>query len=225
MNRSRPAAWMMLAVFLALGMFARADDAPPKDMPLVFEEDFTKGAQRWEPTDSSAWKVTKTDKGQAFNQFKLSAYKTPHRSPFNMALVKDLSVTDFVLEAKALSTGKDAPHRDMCVFFGYQDPAHLYYVHLAKAADPHANQIFIVNGADRVKISKTTTKGTPWDDKWHNLKIVRRVEPGTIEIYFDDMKTPIMTAEDKTFAWGRVGVGSFDDSGMWTAIKVWGKKK
>ena len=130
-----------------------------------------------------------------------------------------------MLEAKLQSTAADVPHRDMCLFFGYQDPAHLYYVHMAKAVDDHANQIFIVNGADRVKISKTTTKGTPWDDNWHNVKIVRKVEPGLIEIYFDDMKTPVMTAQDKTFTWGRVGIGSFDDTGNWSEVKVWGKKK
>jgi hypothetical protein len=33
-----------------------------------------------------------------------------------------------------------------------------------------------------------------------------------------------MTARDKTFAWGRVGVGSFDDTGDWTAIKVHGTR-
>ena len=216
---------VLLPAVLALGHFARAGDGPQTDLPLVFQEDFTKGAQRWQPTDSKAWKVVSTDKGQVYNQFKNSDFKPPHRSPLNMALVKDLTLTSFVLEAGVLSTGKDSPHRDMCLFFGYQDPAHFYYVHMAKAADDHANQIFIVNGADRKKISKTSTKGTPWDDNWHNVKITRAIDSGAIEIYFDDMTSPIMTAQDKTFAWGRVGIGSFDDSGNWRDIKVWGKKK
>jgi hypothetical protein len=96
---------------------------------------------------------------------------------------------------------------------------------LRKAADDHANQIFIVNNDARKKISATSTKGTPWTDKWHHVKIVRHVENGSIQIFFDDLKTPIMTAEDKTFTWGRVGIGSFDDSGNWDDVKVWGKKK
>jgi hypothetical protein len=33
-----------------------------------------------------------------------------------------------------------------------------------------------------------------------------------------------MTATDKTFAWGQVGVGSFDDTGNWTDVKVYGTK-
>jgi hypothetical protein len=196
-----------------------------KKLPLLFEENFEKGAERWQPTDAKAWKFVKTDKGSAYSQFQLSKYKTLHRSPFNISLIKDVKVTDFVFEVKAQSLGKDVPHRDMCVFFGYQDPAHFYYVHMAKAMDDHANQIFIVNGADRVKISTKTSKGTPWDDKWHHVKVVRKVDTGAIEIYWDDMKTPIMTATDKTFTWGQVGIGSFDDAGNWTDVKLYGTKK
>lgn len=193
-------------------------------LPLLFADEFAKGADRWQPSDARAWKIVKADKGSYYSQFAQSKIKTPHRSPFNFSLVKDLKVTDFVLEAKVLSTGKDGDHRDMCLFFGYQGPAHFYYCHMAKKADDHANQIFIVNGADRVKISTKTTKGTPWDDQWHNVKVVRKVADGGIEIYWDDMKTPIMTATDKTFTWGQVGVGSFDDSGHWADVKVFGTR-
>jgi hypothetical protein len=98
----------------------------------------------------------------------------------------------------------------------------LYYVHLGKKADEHANQIFIVNGADRKKISLTSTDGTNWDDNWHNVRVVRKVKDGTIEVYFDDMQKPVMTAKDTTFAWGRVGVGSFDDTSDWDDVKVEG---
>jgi hypothetical protein len=198
-----------------------ADD--PK-RPLLFTDDFEQGADRWQATDAKAWKIVKTEQGCHYNQFQTSKYKPTHRSPLNIALVKDLRVTDFVLEAKVQSTGKDVAHRDMCLFFGYQDPAHFYYVHIAKQADDHANQIFIVNGADRVKISKTSTKGTPWNDGWRRVKIVRRVADGHIAIYFDDMKTPIMTAQDKTFVWGQVGIGSFDDTGNWDDVRISGER-
>ena len=162
--------------------------------------------------------------GKAYSQFKQSAYKPPHRSPLNFALVKDLVLTDFVLEAKAQSTARDYPHRDLCLFFGYQDPRHFYYAHLARRTDDHANQIFVVNGADRRKISTRTTPGTRWTAGWHHLRVVRRSGDGTIEVYFDDLKTPAMTARDRTFLYGQVGVGSFDDTGNWTDVRVHGIK-
>lgn len=213
---------MRSCIFVAMISFIPSVSAQEK---LVdFHEDFSKGADRWEPTDAAAWKIEKLDKVFAYYQFQQSKYKGPHRSPFNISLIKDLVLGDFTLSAKLQSTGKDVPHRDMCLFFGYQDPGHFYYVHIGKLGDDHANQIFIVNGADRKKISTKTTPGTAWTDGWHNVRVARRVHDGSIEIFFDDMKTPIMTAQDKTFTWGRVGIGSFDDTGKWTDIHVSGTR-
>ena len=202
----------------------RVADEKPTKAKLLFEDDFSKGAGRWEPSDAKAWKVIDTGKGKAYSQFRQSDYKPPHRSPLNFALVKDLVVGDFVLEARVRSTVRDYDHRDMCLFFGYQDASHFYYVHFGKKTDDHANQIFIVNGGPRRKISTKTSDGTPWDDAWHPVKVVRRISDGSIEVYFDDMNTPVMTARDRTFLRGRVGVGSFDDTGDWTKVKVYGTR-
>lgn len=194
------------------------------DGPVVLTEDFEHGADRWEPKDNKQWKIKRGDNGHVFSLFdKKGSYKPPHRSPVNICLLKDVTVGDFQLTAKVLSTHPDYGHRDSVIVFGYQDPAHFYYVHLATKADDHANQIFIVNGADRKKISLTTTPGTQWDDHWHTLRVVRQVKEGTIEIYFDDLKKPVMTAQDKTFAWGRVGIGSFDDTSDWDDIELRGE--
>jgi hypothetical protein len=50
---------------------------------------------------------------------------------------------------------------------------------------------------------------------------VRDSNSGTIELYFDDMETPIMVAEDKTFTEGYIGFGSFDDLGKVDNIRIW----
>jgi len=192
------------------------------ELPVVFQEDFENGADHWKPTDAAAWKIVEVDGGHAYSQFQKSNYEPPHRSPFNFALVKGHSVGDFELTARVHSTTRDYPHRDVCLVFGYQDPAHFYYVHLGKQTDDHANQIFIVNDAPRIKISTKTTPGTNWTESWHNVKIVRRVADGTIEVYFDDMKSPVMTAVDSTFVWGRVGLGTFDDTGEYDDITLRG---
>ena len=152
---------------------------------------------------------------------KRSDYKPPHRSPLNIALREGLMLEDFVLTAKVKSTHPSYGHRDLCFFFGYQDPAHFYYVHLGQETDDHANQIFIVNGKPRVKISTKTTEGTPWQDNtWHLVKIIRKASTGDIAVYFDDMSSPIMEANDTTFTKGLFGIGSFDDTGMWDDIEI-----
>ena len=188
------------------------------EMPELLKEDFEAGAGRWEFTDPAAWKA----EGGTLQLHGKSKYAPPHRSPLNIALLKDVVVGDFVLEARCRSTGRDVPHRDLCLIFGYQDAGHFYYSHLGRTTDPHANQIFIVNGAPRTKISKTTTDGTPWTDEWVRVKVVRKAEEGLIEIYWNDMTTPAQTAKDTTFRWGRIGLGSFDDTGHWDDVVLRG---
>lgn len=202
-------------------------DAPPAEMlglPRQFFADFESAdVTPLEFTDADAWAV----KGQGENHVlaltvRRSDFEPPVRSPYNRALVKNVSLSDTVIDVDVQSTITDYNHRDLCLFFNYQDPSHFYYVHLGKKADPHANQIFVVNGAPRLAISKTTTDGTPWTDEWHHARVVRRAESGAIEVYFDDMTAPAMTAVDKTFTSGRVGVGSFDDAGAFDNLAVYG---
>lgn len=214
-----------IALFAASVLLATALHADQPELSLLVEEGFEDGAKAWQPTDPTAWKVKETDRGKVYSQHKKrSKYEPPHRSPYNISLLKDVSVSDFVLDAKVLSTHEDYGHRDVCLFFGYQDPAHFYYVHLGKKADDHANQIFIVDGKPRTKISLTTTDGTNWDDKWHHIRIVRKTKDGSIEIYFDDMKKPVMTAKNSKFLTGQIGLGSFDDTGDWDDIELRGVK-
>lgn len=195
------------------------------ELPLVFSEDFTTDTAEWSPMDPEHWKLAKRDGRSVFSHFvKKGKYRPPHRSPVNIAIRKGDAVSDFQLTAEMLSTHKDYGHRDACLVFGYQDPAHYYYVHFGKKTDDHANQIFIVDGAARVKISTKTTSGTPWDDKWHTLRVARDVDSGSIEVFFDDMKEPVMTATNKRFLWGRVGMGSFDDTTDWDKLELRGKR-
>lgn len=199
------------------------DKEKTSNLPLVFADDFEKGFDHWKPTDTKAWRVS-TDKGNhVYSLFQQSKYKPPHRSPLNISLVSNTIVGEFELYARVKTTTRDYGHRSMCLFFGFQDASHFYYVHLGQQADDHANQIFIVKNAPRTKISTKTTPGTAWDEKWHQVRIVRQVDSGLIEIYWDDMNKPVMTATDKTFAWGQVGLGSFDDTGDWDDVNLFGK--
>lgn len=201
--------------------------APPVLLgyPLLLEETFVaKDATRWELADPKAWRFVDQDGNAIFNQFEQSKVETPVRSPFNRAVIKDLVVGNCVLDVKLQSTARDYPHRSLCLFFGYQDPAHMYYVHFGQKTDDRANQIFIVNNEPRKKISTKTTEGTPWDNAWHHARIVRDVDSGKIDVFFDNMDTPVMTAVDKTFTWGQVGIGSFDDTGNFDDVLVYGVK-
>jgi len=197
--------------------------AKMKGLPLVFFEDFESKASRWTQTDPDAWKVADEGGNQVYSLYQRSKYNPPVRSPLNIARVKNSSVADFVLQAKMKQTGKEYGHRDMCVFFGYQDPSHFYYVHIATKADPHANSIFLVDGEPRVSIAQERTDGTDWSTGYHDVRVVRNAATGAIEVYYDNMDKPIMRTVDKTFLFGSVGFGSFDDTGNIDDVILWRK--
>jgi hypothetical protein len=215
---------LLIAALLSGGLLsALPQGAHAEELPVLLVEDFEQGAGRWQPVDPNSWKITDTPQGKVYSLFQDSKYKPPFRSPENIALLADATVGDFVLDARLQSTVPDYGHRSLVLIFGYQDPAHFYYVHFGKQTDDHANQIFIVNGAPRTKISTKTTPGTPWDDAWHRVRIRRDVASGEIAVYFDDMNEPAMTARDKTFAWGQIGIGSFDDLGNFDDLELRGE--
>jgi len=196
-----------------------------RGLPLVYFDAFEEDSlERYEFSDPKAWKLGQSGDRNVLCQFQASKVENPVRSPFNRGLVKGLVLGDLVIDVQLQSTIKDYDHRDMCLFFGFQDPSHLYYVHLGKKADDHANQIFIVNGAPRRKISLESTPGTNWTDNWHHARVIRRVKTGTIEVYFDDMEQPVMKAVDTTFVWGQIGIGTFDDTGNFDDLTVYGTK-
>ena len=207
---------------------ASADDT----LPLIVKEDFENGFSRWQTTDPKGadpvWKIIEIGSpgNHALRCTGISKYEPKYRSPLSFALLKDIKVTDFELTARVQETHVDAGnHRDLCLFWGYQDQDHFYYAHLGAKADPHACQIFIVNDAPRTMITVDQAKGTPWTEGWHDVKVVRRVDDGAMEVYFDDMTKPYMTAKDKTFAWGQVGIGTFDDHGNFDDVVLRGKLK
>ena len=210
----------LLSLVLFTSSVLRADEF---DLPVVTTENFNKGAANWEPKDPSAWKVVKQGDNSFYSMFKDSSYKPEVRSPVNFALLKEVTVSDFVLDVDMRSTQEVYGHQDLCLFFGYQDPSHFYYVHLGREADAHANSIFLVNGEPRVSIAQKRTDGTAWTKDWHHVRIKRDTSKGTIEVYFDDMKKPVMTTVDKHFLYGRIGIGSFDDTGDFDNLSLRGK--
>lgn len=211
---------LLLAAFIPAAAIAEKDGNAT--MPLLFESDFSGDLAAWTMTDPEAWTIIQEEGDGKLALVAQSKYEPPVRSPLNIARVTDLEVTDFVLDVEAKQTGREYGHRDLCFFFGYQDPAHFYYVHLASVADDHANSIFLVNGEPRVSIAQKRTTGTDWADGYHRIRIARDTKAGTIKVYFNNMDEPVMETVDTTFLHGGIGLGSFDDTGHFDNVEIRG---
>jgi hypothetical protein len=196
----------------------------PDNYKLVYEQNFAAPdtLRQFAMSDPEAWRYGATNGNGALELVRQSKYSPAVRSPVNIALIRDKMFSDFVLEADLIQTGREYGHRDMCLYFGFQNPTNFYYVHIATKADPHAHNIFVVTNAPRIAIAKETTKGVDWGlGVWHKVRLERDTGEGTIKVFFDDLTKPIMLAKDKTFSSGYIGFGSFDDTGMIDNVRIW----
>ncbi len=216
----------VLLVYLLVGFGFDEDQSSETkhgELKLVFADDFEKKSDRWETTDDAAWRYDKNDGNSVFGlNRRKSDYKPPVRSPYNIALIKDLQVEDFVVTFDVRSTKDTGNHRDCCVFFCYQNPQQFYYVHLGAKPDKHSGQVMIVDQKPRLALTKNENL-VAWTDDWHKVKLVRDSKKGLIEIYFDDFEKPLMSVTNNVFGKGRIGIGSFDDMNDFDNVKVYSK--
>lgn len=215
-------------LFCLIGGALHAERRPkhiPEGFILQWAPDFSdkRSLKDLEFTDREAWKLS-TEKGKpALALYRSSKYKPKVQSALSIALLTSHKFGDFVLEAELLQDGAEYAHRDLCLFFGFQDPTHYYYAHFASKTDDRANQVFIVNERPFTKITSKTTAGSKWGkDQFHKVRVQRI---GTkIAVWFDDLETPAMLADDKNFGSGMIGLGSYNDTGHFANVRLWAPK-
>ena len=197
----------------------------PGNYKEVYSQSFSspKSINEFAFTDPDEWSISRGEEENFALDFSgKNEYVPEFRSPHSITLISNLKLSNFIMEADILQTGREYGHRDMCLFFGFQDPSHYYYAHMASQSDENAHNIFIVNNAPRTNISFISNEGINWEDKkWHKIRLVRNIEEGTIRLFFNDMEEPVMEARDTTFTKGYIGFGSFDDSRRIDNIKIW----
>lgn len=145
----------------------------------------------------------------------------PIRKPAAIAVLRGDPMQRVTVDAEVRSTAPpEVVQRDLQIVFGYESPTRFYYVHLSAITDAVHNGIFLVADADRKRIDTGPTRNALPDQAWHRVRVTHDGATGAIAVYADDLATPVMRASDTTIRAGRVGVGSFDDTGEFRAISV-----
>lgn len=211
-----------------LFFFITCGERGVNELPLLASYDFEDGrAEEWQPNNPEHWQVASKD-GSMVYELTSGGKSGKVRAPTSWSLLSGKDVTSFEFTGRLKCYADPAnKHRDLCLFFHFQDPTHFYYIHFSAISDGAHNIIGLVNGADRVKINVEPPGESVFrltDIEWHRFKVTCDGSTGDIKAFLDDTETPILTVRDKTFTHGVVGVGSFDDTGCFDDIILRGKK-
>jgi hypothetical protein len=185
-------------------------------------------ADNWAPITAAKWRFPGTEAILA----QAGAERPGPRRPFEYALLTAGSEFGSVRidgEVQLDSTLADKA-RDAVILFGHRSDTQFYYVHLSSNNKSYAhNGIFIVDNADRRRIDAQWNAGRKQgappaipDQRWHRVRVQHCADLGTIAVYLDGSRTPLMTAKDTTFTSGRVGFGSFDNTARLRNLSVAG---
>lgn len=192
-------------------LLATSISAGPVVRSLSFHDDFEDGnLTSWEFPFPEDWQILTEGPNHYLHMVRNREPGVPRR-PLQFALLKGPKVGSF-----ELTTRLRREQRSMIIVFNYVDTLHFYYTHLSMdtgTKQPVHNGLFLVNGAPRVRIAGLDAAAALPDTNWHTARVVRDAGSGLIEVFMDSMKQPLFSVQDSTFTCGRVGIGSFDETG------------
>lgn len=146
------------------------------------------------------------------------------RRPKQFAVLQDGPYAAFTLEVDVKRNEKS-----LILVYAYQDDNHFNYAHLSvdDPAKVHVhNGIFHVFEGDRVRISPL--EGGPGalpTTEWTRVKMVWSGKTGELVCYADGKTTGALRAVDLSLKHGKVGLGSFFETGSFRNLKITGTRE
>jgi len=174
--------------------------------------------EKWDVQSASDWVV-----GNNLLQLKVSAEPPAGqpRRPMKYALLESKPFSKVTVEAEIKRNG-----RSLIIVYAWQDEAHFDYAHISvdtAASQNVHNGMFHIFGGERVRISSLEGPGSLSTQDWTPVKLVFDGETGHCYVEVNGKRNPSLDAVDLSLRRGRVGIGSFDETGDFRNVKVTGE--
>ncbi len=153
------------------------------------------------------------------------------RRPREYALFSPYQFRSFSMSVRVrVDRDPSVARRDAVVILGWQDDTHCYYAHLSGSTDEWHNALVRVDGQTRISLIPPAQRPAPTmtDLAWHKVDVLRDADTGTISVYvdaYDEAAQPVFRVVDRTYEWGYIGLGSFDDHASFAQIKIEGQAR
>jgi hypothetical protein len=205
-----------LAVALLVAVLAAPMGARPVLLSVHYADNFS-SLDHWQFPYPEDWDIGTEGPLHFLHMLRNREPLVPRR-PMQFALLKGVNVGSFRFQSRVRRKG-----HSLLMVFNYVDTLHFYYTHLSvdpgTKVDVH-NGIFIVDGGPRHRIAGMEAAPALPDQNWHTIRIERNVRSGSIKVFVDGDKSPRFSVNDDSFTCGRVGLGSFDETGDFADVRL-----
>ena len=199
---------MKLALLLTLaGMAANGADSLE-----IFD-------RTWTVRAASDWKA---DREESVPVLRLITPRGPlpgPRRPIQFALADVPNYGRLAVDVDVMPLGQS-----LLIVYAYRDEAHFDYAHLSTdraVAQPVHNGVFHVYGGERVRISgEQGPAAFRAAGRWYHVKLTHDAGTGAVAVTVDGQAVPALQAIDRSLGWGKVGIGSFDETGAFRDVKI-----
>ncbi len=186
---------------------------------LLAQQPLNVFGMRWTVPNATDWKVSQ-ENGSDMLQLLVGREPMPGpRRPQQFALLDMPLARHVTIEADVRPT-----KRSLIVVYAYRDDAHFNYVHFSTDTamqQPVHNGVFHVYGGERVRISRAEGRAAfTGINQWFHIKVAWDGNSGEVKAYVDGAAIPALHAVDLSSAEGRVGIGSFDETGDFRNFKI-----
>jgi hypothetical protein len=145
------------------------------------------------------------------------------RRPTKIALLNSKPYRKVTVEADVKRNG-----RSVIIVYGWQDPSHYNYAHIssdAAAKQNVHNGMFHIFGGERARISPLDGPPSLNTEDWTPVKLAFDGETGRCYVEVNGKRNPSLEAVDLSLRWGRVGLGSFNETGDFRNVKIAGEMR
>ena len=143
------------------------------------------------------------------------------RRPQRIALAETSAFHRVTVEAEVRRAKKS-----LIIVYAWQDDSHYNYAHIssdtAVTANVH-NGMFHIFGGERVRISPLEGEAALPTQEWTPVKLVFDGGSGRCYVEVNGKRNPSLEAVDLSLRFGRVGLGSFDETGDFRRVRITGE--
>ena len=175
---------------------------------------------RWSLPVPADWTVTREDGMETLNLITPRPKADYPRRPTQYALAETEPLGRFTLECEAR---KQSPRGSLILVYAWRDSSHFNYVHLSDdtaTEQPVHNGVFHVYGGERVRISGDRGPCSLPTTGWHRIRMTYDAAAGLVETWHDGAANPSLRAVDLSLGAGRIGIGSFFNTGSFRNVKL-----